>query len=43
MIQEHQYRSDYNGGPCTHKWHSTPCGRPREEHSEVDYKTRDEK
>lgn len=40
MIREHQYRSDYNGGPCTYKWHLTPCGRPQEDHEQVDYKTK---
>src|SRR3954465_5968507 len=40
MIQSHQYRSEYNGGPCTYKWHLTPCGRPMKDHETVDYKTK---
>lgn len=40
MIREHEYRSDYNGGPCVYKWHLTKCGRPQEDHESVDYKTR---
>lgn len=41
MITHHQYRNDsQHNGPCTWKYHVVPCGRPREDHSEVDYKTK---
>lgn len=40
MIQEHQYRSDSRGGPCVFKYYVVPCGRSRDDHSEVDYITR---
>lgn len=39
MIREHQYRSDEHNKPCTYTWYQTPCGRPREDHEQVDYKT----
>ena len=42
MIRDHEYRSDYNGGPCTYKYHLMQCGRPKEEHENRDYKTRRE-
>lgn len=41
MIREHQYRNDHqHGGPCTYKYYLTPCGRSREDHAEIDYKTK---
>lgn len=42
MITHHQYRSETRGGPCTFKYHVTPCGRPRDDHDQVDYKTKAE-
>lgn len=41
MITSHQYRCDTDDGQCSYKWYLTPCHRPREDHSEVDYKTRE--
>lgn len=40
MIREHQYRSDVYGGTCSYQYYRTPCGRPREDHEEVDYETK---
>lgn len=40
MIREHQYRSEQHNGACSYKYHVTPCGRPREDHEEVDYRTK---
>lgn len=41
MIREHQYRSHIYGGLCTYLWYQIPCGRPREDHEQVDYVTRE--
>jgi hypothetical protein len=41
MIRSHQYRSDTDDGSCSYKWYLTPCGRSREDHEQVDYKTRE--
>lgn len=40
MIREHQYRNDSLNNTCTYRYYETPCGRPRDDHEEVDYVTK---